>query len=211
MISSHSAPKESLQLELSDDPGRIDAARPRYSFNSACGRVRPLTSGGADGEESRGTLWLGSSAQGLPVETACRVLGVSSAGYYAWKNRPPSERTIRHAWLTDLVTEIHAASRQTYGSIRIHAEQKLGRGVQVGRNQVELVMRRAGLKGLMGRRRRPRLERPEAVALDLVDRTFLRSQPDELWTSSSSLKEPYARRLLHHWMVATASSANNHQ
>jgi putative transposase len=67
------------------------------------------------------------SAQGLPVETACRVLGVSSAGYYAWKNRPPSERTIRHAWLTDLVTEIHAASRQTYGSIRIHAEQKLGR------------------------------------------------------------------------------------
>lgn len=61
---------------------------------------------------------------------------MTESGFYAWLTRPPSERAIRHAWLTDLVTEIHDASRQTYGSIRVHAELNLGRGVIVGLYQV---------------------------------------------------------------------------
>lgn len=120
------------------------------------------------------------AAEGLPIQTACRMLEVSESGFYAWRGRPPSERQIRHAWLADLVTEIHFASRQTYGSIRVHAELKLGRGIDVGRHQVELVMRRAGLRGVVGRRRRQRFERPDAVAFDLVDRSFARSARDEL-------------------------------
>ena len=123
------------------------------------------------------------AAEGLPIQTACRILEVSESGFYAWRDRPPSERQIRHAWLTDLVTEIHFASRQTYGSIRVHAELKLGQGIDVGRHQVEMVMRRAGLRGIVGRRRRPRIERPDAIALDLVERTFGRGARDELWVT----------------------------
>lgn len=122
-------------------------------------------------------------AEKLPIQSACRILDVSESGFYAWRRRPPSERAIRHAWLTDLVTEIHGASRQTCGAIRVHAELTLGRGVDVGRNQVALVMRRAGLRGVMGRRKRLRIERPDAVALDLVDRSFARSQRDQLWVT----------------------------
>ena len=50
-------------------------------------------------------------SQGLPIQTACRVLGVSESGYYARRGRPPSARTIRHMWLTDLIRQIHTASR----------------------------------------------------------------------------------------------------
>ena len=75
------------------------------------------------------------AAEGLPIQATCRMLEVSESGFYAWRSRPPSERQIRHAWLTDLVTEIHVASRQTYGSIRVHAELKLGRGIDVGRHR----------------------------------------------------------------------------
>jgi transposase InsO family protein/transposase-like protein len=123
------------------------------------------------------------AAEKLPIQSACRILDVSESGFYAWQNRPPSERAIRHAWLTDLATEIHDASRQTYGSIRVHAELTQGRGVDVGLHQVALVMRRAGLKGLLGRRKRPRIERPDTIALDLVDRSFARSQRDQLWVT----------------------------
>ena len=123
------------------------------------------------------------AAEGLPVKVACRMLDVSAAGFYAWLVRPPSERAIRHAWLTDVATEIHTASRQTYGAIRVHAELTLGRGIDVGLHQVALVMRRAGLKGLTGQRKQPRAERPDAIALDLVDRSFTRSARDQLWVT----------------------------
>jgi putative transposase len=123
------------------------------------------------------------AAEDLPVETACRILDVSESGFYAWRGRAPSERAIRHAWLTDLVTEIHAASRETYGSLRVHAELTLGRGVTVGYHQVALVMRRAGIRGVVGRRKHKRFERPEGIALDHVDRVFSRAERDQLWVT----------------------------
>ncbi len=83
------------------------------------------------------------------------------------------------------MTEIHGASRQTYGSIRVHAELTLGRGVNVGLHQVALVMHRAGLQGLLGHRKRPRIERADAIALDLVDRSFARAGRDQLLLCST--------------------------
>jgi len=91
------------------------------------------------------------AAEGLPVQVCCRMLEVSESGYYAWRSRPPSAQAIRHAWLTDTIRQVHAASRQAYGSRRVHAELTLGRGITVGYHAVELLMRRAGLQGVTGR------------------------------------------------------------
>jgi integrase len=46
------------------------------------------------------------SAEGLPIQVACRDLAVSESGYHAWRTRPPSARAVRHAILTDLIVEI---------------------------------------------------------------------------------------------------------
>jgi putative transposase len=91
------------------------------------------------------------AAEGIPVEVACRVLDVSTSGYYAWRVRPPSARAIRHVWLTDLIVQVHQDSRGTYGALRVHAELRLGHGIMVGHNAVALLMRRAGLAGTTGR------------------------------------------------------------
>ena len=76
------------------------------------------------------------------------MLEVTESGFYDWRTRPPSERAIRHAWLTDLITQVHLDSRGTYGALRVHAELTLGRGITVGHNAVDMLMRRAGLHGL---------------------------------------------------------------
>jgi putative transposase len=122
------------------------------------------------------------AAEGLPVELCCRVLQVSVSGYYAWRERPPSLRALRHVWLTEQIRAVHTASRGTYGSRRVHAELRLGHGIVVGYHAVEMLMRRAGVKGLPGSRRpRPRHETPTAD--DLVHRAFARPAPNQLWVT----------------------------
>ncbi len=122
------------------------------------------------------------AAEGLPVEVACRVLGVSVSGYYEWLNRAPSARALRHAWLTELIIRVHSESRGIYGVRRVHAELTLGLGLSVGRQAVELLMRRASLQGLSGR---PRYRRVPNVATadDRVQRQFDRKGRDQLWVT----------------------------
>jgi putative transposase len=122
------------------------------------------------------------AAEGLPVQLACRLLEMAESGFYEWRSRPPSQRAIRHAWLTDQIRAVHAASRGTYGARRVHAELTLGLGVSVGHNQIELLMARAAIKGLPGTRcSRPRHDTP--TASDLVERMFTRTQPNRLWVT----------------------------
>ena len=109
------------------------------------------------------------------VATMARVLGVSTSGYYAWRQRPPSARAQADADLTARVRAIHADSRVTYGAPRIHAELAEA-GVAVGRKRVARVMRAAGIAGV-SRRRGPRTTRRDVQARpapDRVERHFSR-------------------------------------
>src|SRR5690606_38036929 len=80
------------------------------------------------------------TGQGIDVSQACRALGVSRGGYYAWKARPASPRRLRQIWLATEIVEIHKQSRGTYGVPRVTAELREGRGVRVGKNTVERIM-----------------------------------------------------------------------
>ncbi len=46
------------------------------------------------------------TAEDFPTQIACRVLDVSDAGFYAWRTRPPSPRSLRHAWLTEQIRQV---------------------------------------------------------------------------------------------------------
>src|SRR5215210_3373270 len=116
--------------------------------------------------------------EGRPIHLACRFLEVAASGFCEWRSRPPSARAVRHAWLSDVIGQIHTASNGSYGAPRVHAELTLGYGVTVGHNTVGLLMRRAGLQGLPQRRRRGSRLVQIATATDLVDRNFARPEPN---------------------------------
>lgn len=114
----------------------------------------------------------------------CRVLEVSTSGYYAWLKRPPSRRAQKDEALTRQIKRIHARSKGTYGAPRIHAN--LAReGVHVGRKRVARLMRAAELQGVSRRKRYGTTQRqPDArPAPDLVERNFSAEGPDELWVA----------------------------
>ena len=119
-----------------------------------------------------------------PVATMCRVLDVSTSGYYAWVKREPSERTRADEVLRKKIEGIHRESRGTYGRPRVHAELKAD-GEHVGCKRITRLMRLAGLQGVSRRKtyRTTVRDRDARPAPDLVDRNFAVARPDELWVA----------------------------
>ncbi|MHC4048044.1 IS3 family transposase, partial [Bradyrhizobium sp. 23AC] len=69
-----------------------------------------------------------------PVRLMCAVLEVSPAGYYAWRDRPVSERTKSNAVLLAEIRQVHQDSSGRYGSPRVHAVlRRQDRGASRGR------------------------------------------------------------------------------
>jgi putative transposase len=121
----------------------------------------------------------------VDVAVACEVLNVSRSGYYAWRARPKSPRAQENELLLKHIERIHADSRKTYGSPRVHAELTLGLGLPVNLKRVARLMRQAGIQGLYRRRRRGCTVRdPHATPSgDLVNRNFIATGPNQLWVT----------------------------
>jgi putative transposase len=116
---------------------------------------------------------------------SCRLLGVSRSGFYEWSNRPPAARDEENELLLKHIKQIHADSRGSYGSPRVHAELTLGLGLVVNEKRVARLMRVAGIRGLYVRRRRGCTVRNPAAepAGDLVNRQFVATAPNRLWVT----------------------------
>jgi putative transposase len=120
------------------------------------------------------------AADGIPVAVTCRILKVPKSGYYEWLGRPEPPRQLRNKELTKMIGVIHAGSRSSYGSPRVHAKLRLGMGEKVNRKRVQRLMREAGLAGVYRRRGRRNLA-GAATEEDLVQRRFDVAAPDRLW------------------------------
>jgi len=119
-----------------------------------------------------------------PVRTMCRVLEVSSSGFYAWFRRGPSERSKANAALLDTIKQIHKESDGTYGAPRVHADLP-EKEASASLNRVARVMREAEIQGVSRRKGmcttwRGKDARP---ASDLVNRDFTATGPDQLWVA----------------------------
>jgi len=87
------------------------------------------------------------------------------------------DRDFSKACHKDLTT----GERGCYGVRRIHAELARGLGIQVGRDHVELVMQRTGIRGIAGTPKRYVNRQHLITTEDLVQRNFTATAPNQLW------------------------------
>lgn len=130
----------------------------------------------------------------LPVHTMCRVLDVSSSGYYAWQNRAPSKRAMDNAVLIERIRAVHAESDATYGMPRVRAEL-IEQGVAVSRKRVARLMRGAHIRGVSRRRAftvTTRRDEKQPLAPDLVKREFKADGPNQLWVADMTYVPTWA-------------------
>jgi len=118
------------------------------------------------------------------VRRLCRVLAVTPSGYDAWLHRRPSQRERDNDRLLLRIRAIHAASRGTYGSPRVH-EQRRHEGCAVGRERVARLLRDMGLVGLPTQRFRHTTDSTHGrpVAPNVLARHFKADHPNERWTT----------------------------
>jgi putative transposase len=121
----------------------------------------------------------------FPICVMARVLGVSKAGCYAWRHRPPWAQARADEALLARIKTVHISSRQTYGAPRVHAERRAA-GERHGRKRIARLMRVAGLVGASRRRGGPittQRDKQARPAPDLVDRDFQAAGPNQLWVA----------------------------
>lgn len=115
------------------------------------------------------------------VRTLCRVMQVSTSGYYAWAKREPSKRALEDQALAAEVRAIHAKSRGNYGSPRIH--EQLLRTRRISRKRVARIMRENDIYG----RRPPRFkvttnsDHDDPIADNVLARDFTAAGVDKKW------------------------------
>ena len=73
------------------------------------------------------------------VQEMCRVLRVSSSGYYRWRSGQLSRRAQQDAQLTDHIRAIYETSQGRYGSPRVHQELQ-AQGVRCSEKRVARLM-----------------------------------------------------------------------
>ena len=124
-------------------------------------------------------------AAGFPVTAACEAAGVSTSGFYDWRQREaagPTEREVAEAELVELMRDIFDASDGNYGVPRMHRELRRA-GLGINEKRVRRLMR---LHGMAGRYRRRRCHTtfpgPDGYLIpDLIGRRFEPGAPDLAW------------------------------
>ena len=137
---------------------------------------------------------MNANQAGVSVRTLCRVLQVSASGYYAWRDRPPCQRVIDNAVLTERIRAVHAASDATYGMPRVRAEL-IDQGVAVSRQRVAGLMRAAHIRGVSRRRAfvvTTCRDKDKPPAPDLVKREFKAQAPNQLWVADMTYVPTWA-------------------
>ena len=91
-------------------------------------------------------------AGGCPLVRRCALLRVTPGGYYAWQDRPESERSRQDRVLAVQIAAIFHEFKKVYGSPRVHQELLERHDVSCSRKRVARLMQKLTLQAVQARR-----------------------------------------------------------
>lgn len=117
-----------------------------------------------------------------PIKKACKLLKVSSSGFYEYLHRRKSDRQIENEALEGFVREQFELHKGRYGYRRINREIRKD-GIFVSEKRVLKVMKKLGLqaKGATRKHRRAKVVEKGDPRVNLVNRVFDVDGRNRLW------------------------------
>ncbi len=134
----------------------------------------------------------------VAVEKMCKVLNVSSSGYYYWRKHPVGARQQKQNQLVSHIRQVHTQSQCRYGSPRI-ADELRDQGVKASRNRIARLMKKVGIRSIMYKKYRVQTTESNhdyPVAKNLLNREFTADKPGQKWVSDITAR---AAPLYCHW------------
>jgi transposase InsO family protein len=121
------------------------------------------------------------------VRILCKALGVSRPGFYAWRRRPPSTRSLEDHRLAVKVRESHERGRRYYGSPRIFRDLK-EQGERISRKRVIRIMQEQGLVARVRRRYKctTMSDHDQPIAPNLLAQRFDAEAPNQRWVGDTT-------------------------
>ncbi len=119
----------------------------------------------------------------FPVRWMCRLLDVSSSGFYAWLHgKEPREQSDRQ--ILQVIREVFKENRETYGSPRIYLELR-ERGIRCSKTRLERLMRENGITPPRKKKYRVTTDsnHKNPVAPNVLQRDFTSPAPNRCWVS----------------------------
>jgi putative transposase len=119
-----------------------------------------------------------------PVESICKLFGVSKSGYYSWNDRKPSRRALHNLALIEQIKIIHYRNKKRYGSPRIARELEAS-GFHASEKLVRKLMKQASLQSVFKRKFKTTTDSSHSypIAENRLDREFTVGRENEAWVS----------------------------
>jgi len=120
----------------------------------------------------------------FPVKDMCKVLDVSTSGYYKWKTRTLSRRDKYNLILLEEIKKIHYRNKKRYGSPRIAKELEAS-GFHASEKLIRKLMKKASLRSVFKRKYRviTSSSHKYPVAKNILNREFTVTNKNEVWVS----------------------------
>ncbi len=119
-----------------------------------------------------------------PIPLLGRMLNVSASGYYAWVDRPLSQRAREEIRLELEIRAADRRTRQTYGPERLQYDLA-EHGIRVGISRIKRIRNKLGIRCKQKRKFKVTTHSKHKlpVAENLLEQQFKVSQPNKVWLS----------------------------